>query len=218
VTEKTPSRSRALTRATLIDAAARLFATAGTTAVSIDAICKEAGYSRGAFYSNFRTVEDVFFGVYEAKAEATLDQLSQATHSLLAAAPPRDAHRNAEDADDAISTLVAAMPPDVEWFALRASFALSAQGDPTRAETLHRHGEAFRAALTPLLVALAERSGTRLMPNPEAAARAVIAAHVGAVLQGPLVDDPEQLRHDTVLAAWRGVLTPSDAKTRSPRG
>jgi AcrR family transcriptional regulator len=223
VTQQTPApspRSRAATRAALVSAAAALFTEAGSTAIGIDAICARAGFTREPSTPTSARWRTSFFAVYEAKAEATLDRLSHATHTVLAAAPspPGGASLDGAQADQAISTLLAAMPPDVEWFALRAGFALSARGDAERAATLHRHGEAFRASLTPLLTALAERSGARLSPDPEAAARAVIAAHVGAVLQGPLVDDPERLRHDTVLAAWRGVLAPSDAPTPAPRG
>lgn len=47
------SPRRARTRERLLDAALTLFAEAGVDATSIEAICEHAGFTRGAFYSNF---------------------------------------------------------------------------------------------------------------------------------------------------------------------
>jgi AcrR family transcriptional regulator len=48
------------TRAALIDAAARVFARRGFQGSSIEEICAEAGYTRGAFYSNFTSKQQLF--------------------------------------------------------------------------------------------------------------------------------------------------------------
>ncbi|WP_165375468.1 TetR/AcrR family transcriptional regulator [Sanguibacter massiliensis] len=47
------SPRRARTRERLLDAALTLFAEVGVDATSIEAICERAGFTRGAFYSNF---------------------------------------------------------------------------------------------------------------------------------------------------------------------
>lgn len=48
------------TRDGLLDAAARVFVRRGFQASSVEEISAEAGYTRGAFYSNFRSKEDLF--------------------------------------------------------------------------------------------------------------------------------------------------------------
>lgn len=55
-----PSRRREATRAKLMDAAAEVFAEVGLDAASVEAICERAGYTRGAFYSNFETKDELF--------------------------------------------------------------------------------------------------------------------------------------------------------------
>ncbi|MGO2658227.1 TetR/AcrR family transcriptional regulator [Mycetocola reblochoni] len=203
--EAAPLRARARTRAALLDAAGRLFLDAGTTAVPIDEICREAGFTRGAFYSNFRSVEDVFFALYESKTRDLLDGIGAELGSPTSTSVP-------EVADE----LLHAIPADRQWYALRAMFALKATTDPVLAETMRAHAEAFRERMTPLIAAAAERTGATLHPDAEEATRIVIAAHVGAVLQGPLVRDAERLRRDTLIAAFRGVLIDGAVRAAPP--
>jgi AcrR family transcriptional regulator len=56
----TTSRRREATRQRLLDAAAQVFAEVGLDAASVEAVCERAGYTRGAFYSNFETKEELF--------------------------------------------------------------------------------------------------------------------------------------------------------------
>src|SRR5256886_12578170 len=51
---------KAQTRAELIDAAARVFARRGYHGTTVDDVAEEAGFTKGAFYSNFESKEDVF--------------------------------------------------------------------------------------------------------------------------------------------------------------
>lgn len=57
------------TRERVLNAAEALFAERGFHATSVDDVAAEAGYTRGAVYSNFTSKEDVFFGVYERRAK-----------------------------------------------------------------------------------------------------------------------------------------------------
>ncbi|HWI32104.1 MAG TPA: helix-turn-helix domain-containing protein [Microbacterium sp.] len=54
------TRSRENTRARLLDAAAEVFAEVGLDAASVEAVCERAGFTRGAFYSNFETKDELF--------------------------------------------------------------------------------------------------------------------------------------------------------------
>jgi AcrR family transcriptional regulator len=69
-----PTRAdrRARTRDDLIAAADRRFSADGFHATSLDAVAEEAGYTKGAVYSNFSSKEDVFFAVYERRVERSL--------------------------------------------------------------------------------------------------------------------------------------------------
>jgi AcrR family transcriptional regulator len=56
----TRAEQQAQTRAALLEAAARVFVERGFVGSSVEAIANEAGYSRGAFYSNFESKEQLF--------------------------------------------------------------------------------------------------------------------------------------------------------------
>jgi AcrR family transcriptional regulator len=76
----TRAERQAETRQALLDAAARVFIERGFAGSSVEAIADEAGFTRGAFYSNFGSKEQLFaellqqrvYSVYGAMAEATV--------------------------------------------------------------------------------------------------------------------------------------------------
>lgn len=61
----TREESRALTRTKLLEAARVVIARAGYEGASIDRIAEEAGFSKGAFYSNFGSKEEIALELLE---------------------------------------------------------------------------------------------------------------------------------------------------------
>jgi AcrR family transcriptional regulator len=61
------------TRERLFEAAARVFEERGIGAASIETIAAAAGFSRGAFYSNFAGKEELIIGMLEDHAERSLE-------------------------------------------------------------------------------------------------------------------------------------------------
>jgi AcrR family transcriptional regulator len=84
-TRKAPTRAerKARTRTQLIAAAERLFKRDGFHATSVDLVADEAGYTKGAVYSNFASKEDLFFAVYERRLDERIAEL----HRLADEAP-----------------------------------------------------------------------------------------------------------------------------------
>jgi len=70
--------SQALTRIRLLDAAKDLFRREGYATTSVDRIAEAAGYSKGAFYSNFEGKEAIFLAVIDAQSQESLDPLMHA--------------------------------------------------------------------------------------------------------------------------------------------
>src|ERR1019366_3633412 len=58
------------TRAKLVNAAYNVFIKDGFSEAAIDAICRGAGYSRGAFYANFENKDDLFLAVYDRQLDS----------------------------------------------------------------------------------------------------------------------------------------------------
>ncbi len=75
--------SRERTAQRLVDAAERLIARRGLDATSVEDIAEAAGFSRGAFYSNFRSKEDLFFEVLRRDQERTNARFARALDETL---------------------------------------------------------------------------------------------------------------------------------------
>src|ERR1051326_502137 len=72
------TKRRAETRARLLDAAVRVFAAEGCGPARIDDVCAEAGYTRGAFYSNFESLDELFYALYDERAAIIAGQVADA--------------------------------------------------------------------------------------------------------------------------------------------
>ncbi|KUL30914.1 TetR family transcriptional regulator [Actinoplanes awajinensis subsp. mycoplanecinus] len=164
------TRRRAETRGRLLDAALRVFAAKGWGQVRIEEICDAAGYTRGAFYSNFDSLDELFFALYDERADLIATQVTAAL-----ADPDPSFHHAVERA---ASTLLL----DRDWLLIKTDFLLHAARHPDVAGRLAEHRARLREAIeqrlasTPLTLPAA-------LPDVPAAARAVIAAYDGVTVQ-----------------------------------
>jgi AcrR family transcriptional regulator len=78
----TRAERRAQTRAALLDAAARVFAERGFGGASVEAIAAEAGYTRGAFYSNFASKEELFVALLQERGFELMRRLARESAGL----------------------------------------------------------------------------------------------------------------------------------------
>ena len=83
------------TRDRLFEAAARVFEEQGISGASIEALAAAAGFTRGAFYSNFKSKEELII----AMLEDHLEQTTRRNLDLLAR------HKNLADFIDALKTM-----------------------------------------------------------------------------------------------------------------
>jgi AcrR family transcriptional regulator len=82
------------TRRKLFDAALRIFARDGFERSRLEDIAKEAGHTRGAFYSNFATKEDLFIALLEHQAAKRIAEISTTIESQSGPEGRRSAMRN----------------------------------------------------------------------------------------------------------------------------
>lgn len=69
------SARRRQTRSTLVEAGVSVFAVKGIDGASIEEICEAAGFTRGAFYSNFSSRDDLVLATIEQRTSHDLDML-----------------------------------------------------------------------------------------------------------------------------------------------
>jgi AcrR family transcriptional regulator len=66
------------TRKALLEAAARLFCERGLEGASVDEVAQAAGYTKGAFYANFKSKEELFLVMLDEQCASELERLDQA--------------------------------------------------------------------------------------------------------------------------------------------
>ena len=185
------TKRRAETRGRLMQAATTLFAERGFGQVSIEQICEAAGYTRGAFYSNFDSVDELFFALYQERAVVIAEQVAR---SLAAGGP-------AGSIPALVDRVVAALMVDRQWIMIKTDFLLHAARSREVAAVLAAHHDELREALAAHLSTVVDVDGLPpALRTPDGLAHAVGTIHDGAMLQ--LLLDPDE----AALRRWLRVL------------
>jgi AcrR family transcriptional regulator len=124
--------SQARTRARLLESAHEVVAREGYENASIDLIAENAGYSKGAFYSNFNSKEEIFLELLETHAAKDVPEIS----GLL------DGIDDPYKMIDVISNWAASRSRDPSWGVLALELLRRARLDKTFTP---RHAKLFQA-------------------------------------------------------------------------
>jgi AcrR family transcriptional regulator len=126
----TRKEKQALTRTKLLSSASRLFCRHGLEQASVDDIARDAGYTKGAFYSNFKSKEELFLAMLDEKFGQEIERIESA---LGTEETPDEAVRHAGE------DLIRFIRSDPEWEKLYLEFvAYAGRNDEFRQELLTR--------------------------------------------------------------------------------
>jgi AcrR family transcriptional regulator len=165
------SRKRRQTQARLLDAALDAFAERGFYGTSVEDVCERAGFSRGAFYSNFSSKEELFVALYDRQADRVLETLTDLAPSA------------GDSLETALAELVEAIPQDRRWYLVNTEFALHAVRDPAAGEAYAAARARVRASYAARFAEVVERFGRELTVPLEVLIRWLFAVHDGGVAQ-----------------------------------
>lgn len=173
-------RTRA-TRRKLLDAAKRIFAQDGFEAARLEDIAAGAGYTRGAFYANFKSKEDIFFALFEEWVRERIESLTSALRR----------HSNPGEKLVALRTHYAELATDRRLVLISMEFKLFALRHPEAHARLRSRHRRIRASFGELFSEVMDALG-KTLPIAYPAASACL----GAVAQGLLLEhllDPKTL-------------------------
>lgn len=165
--------SRAQTRQHVLDAARQVFARSGFGGATIDAIAAEAGYTKGAVYSNFDSKEAIFLELLSVHMARELDQLG-----LLA----EGGHDK-----DALDAWLTTMNSDADWSLLAIELQLHARRDTSFGAQYATLQSVHRNALARLIARLFAANAVE-PPGPveDIAAGMMAMAQGSALLRPPM--------------------------------
>jgi len=127
----TRKEQQARTRAGLMRSAARVFGRRGLERASIEEIAEDAGFTKGAFYANFASKEEIFLAMLDARFAERLAEIERVTESD--AEPQEQAKRAGADFERFLRA-------DPEWQRLFFEFAAyAARNEPFRKELVRRY-------------------------------------------------------------------------------
>ena len=170
----TRDERRAQTRRDLLDAAGRVFVKRGFEGSSIEAIAEEAGYTRGAFYSNFRSKEELFAELLQREVYTRYAQMATESDPTR----PRTLRETGEQ--------LAAIQANVEgrWlFQLWLELLAAAGRDESFQELAAGFWSTNRKLTAHVLATAYEEAGTNPPAPVDHLATAMIALDIGLALQ-----------------------------------
>jgi AcrR family transcriptional regulator len=153
VTERLSRQERReRTRSHLLDAAGRVFARRGLAHASVDEVAADAGFTKGAVYANFRSKEELFLAMLDARLDRRLDEMDRILGASTSA--EQGARAAAED-------FIAYLKSDPEWERLFFEAALHAARDEAFGRRLAASYAAMRERMAAILRVRGEQLGLR---------------------------------------------------------
>lgn len=173
-TRLTREESRAQTRERLIETAQQLFVSNGYGGASIRDIADKAGYSQGAFYSNFSSKEDVLLELLRRHMEAEALQLFKAMG---------DERQEPEQMLAELEAWASTLNHDADWCMLSIELQLHANRSQSFAQEYKKVWDRHRSEIGGVIGQLFNKLGRTLPAAPEELAAAFMALSHGLALQ-----------------------------------
>ncbi|GAB3057603.1 TetR/AcrR family transcriptional regulator [Intrasporangium mesophilum] len=173
-----PTRITARRRATrerLLDAASEVFAERGFHGASVEDICDRAGFTRGAFYSNFSSKDDLVVELSTRQSEALVERVREASS------------RESASAQDVLRDVFAAISGDGQsrdqWFVLTTEFTLHAIRDAAARRSWAAQQRRIRDELVAVVDEAVARQGITLPMPTQIFVRAAVSLVHGSITQ-----------------------------------
>jgi len=178
------------TREKLFEAAARVFEEQGIGGASIEAIAAAAGFTRGAFYSNFKSKDELIIAMLEDHVEQSILRI----RDLL------ERHKNLADFIEALRTMNRSQQdPLGRSPLLHMEMILFVARAEKRRPELAKRLRARRKLVADIIETTAKNSGRTVILNPAWAGALVLALEDGFRLHRLI--DPESTPPDSFFRA-----------------
>jgi AcrR family transcriptional regulator len=200
------TKRRGETRQRLLDAALGAFADEGFGQATVERVCARAGYTRGAFYSNFASLDELFLAMWEQRSQGMLAGVAAVLAGIEAEGTEGGGVR------EVVEQVLRVIPVDDAWFRVNAEFTAHALRHPALKQVVAAREDSIAAAITPVVVTLLRRIG-RTVPDREALGQALTAVHDGTAAQC-LLEPDSPLATERRLDLFTHVVTAYSTESR----
>ena len=177
------SRRREATRERLLDAAAQVFAEQGLDAASVEAICEHAGFTRGAFYSNFDSKDELFL---ELAGRVARERVETVRHRVAELDREGALKEVSADALSLVEQILDVSGDHRLAILLRSEIRIHALRDPRLGAAYLAQDAEMRESVAQIIADIA-RSGTlRFRVSAEEAARLLLTVWESEAVRGTM--------------------------------
>jgi len=192
---KTREQNQLETREKLMAAAAEFIAKGGIGALSLRAICEKAGYSQGAFYSNFSSRDELLLAVMADHIHVEINALCEIIRSM--------AHAGHEALISRLAIHLSNLASQTHWSLLAMELQLHAHRDSAFAQSYTSAKFGYHTAFSELIRSTVDSQHLSTPIPVNQAAEGLYALWFGLILQQMPTAAP---REDTFLAFLRVAL------------
>ena len=187
----TATRSRENTRARLLEAASQVFAEVGLEGATVEAVCERAGFTRGAFYSNFESKDELFLTLAGTVGEARLSAVRERVSVLVGDGALDDC-----DPVDLVQQIMDSGADDRLGVMLMSEIRIRALRDSAFGAAYLAQENEMIASIAAIIQEIVDAGQFRLRVEPLEAARILMIVWEGMTVRGAMGgDDSGRLRH-----------------------
>ena len=206
--ESPGTRRKENTRARLVRASLDVFVDEGIDGATVDDLVRAAGFTRGAFYSNFSSKEEVFSALF---ATVTEELLGIARTSVEEAMGRATTEPGLDDAAALIAVFEAIRPFGRQWYLLYSDAITRSLRDEEMRVELAAQRERLRDEIGQLLTTRMEAAGERPLLPAEDLAQLLVGIFVDLMVREQMDGrDVTELAATTILGTLRAFITPRD--------
>ncbi len=195
------TRSRENTRARLLEAAAQVFAEVGLEGATVEAVCERAGFTRGAFYSNFESKDALFLELAASVGEARLQAVRERVSALVGQNAIDDC-----DPADLVQQIMDSGADDRMGVMMMSEIRIRALRDPSFAAAYLAQENEMMQSIVAIIQEIVDSGQITLRIDAEEAARLLMIVWEGMSVRAAMNgDDSDRLRRSGSEALGRMV-------------
>jgi len=206
------SPRREATRQRILDAAREVFAERGVIGGSVEDICERAGFTRGAFYSNFNDKDDVLDALVEREHTRLLEHLDDTFIEV---------DREIEEADSLeavlsgiVDRILRSIPVDRQLSLIQTELEIFAIRRPEHARRFLETNNRFRERIGALIDEAMRRYRRELLVDPSVITDAIVAIAERSVRRALLAGgdaDPDAMASQVLPGLLLALSRPVEA-------
>ncbi|MEE2815555.1 TetR/AcrR family transcriptional regulator [Microbacterium sp. nov. GSS16] len=195
------TRSRENTRARLLEAAAQVFAEVGLEGATVEAVCERAGFTRGAFYSNFESKDALFLELAASVGEARLQAVRERVSALVGQNAIDDC-----DPADLVQQIMDSGADDRVGVMMMSEIRIRALRDPSFGAAYLAQENEMMQSIVAIIQEIVDSGQIALRIDAEEAARLLMIVWEGMSVRAAMNgDDSDRLRRTGSEALGRMV-------------